>query len=154
MKFLRNHWFGLVIGSVIFVFMILFVLILLSPRQDAQRRGFIPCTETMADEILSCPGNKFVCLLSAITANSWCDIKVVGQGFYRWVGGEQKTPWSNYIFVPEIPTDAFFDENAREAYLKTSPNIQVEMQQLQKLNKELENAENIEPQVDQESQPE
>ena len=148
MTFLRNHWFGLLIGTVTFVFMILFVLILLSPRQDARRRGFIPCTETMAEKLLSCSGNKLGCLFSAITANSWCDIKVVGRGLSGWISGKQRTPWSNYIFVPEISADAFFDENARKAYLKISPDIRSEMRQLQKLNEELENAENNEQQVD------
>ena len=99
MNFIRQYWFGLITGTFVFVFLALFILILLSPRQDIQKRGFIPCTEMMADNMLSCEGKVF-CLLSAIVKNSWCDMKVVGRGMASWVKGEQRTPWENYIFIP------------------------------------------------------
>lgn len=42
MNFLKRHWFGLITGLFIFCVLVLFVLVLLSPRQDAKKRGFIP----------------------------------------------------------------------------------------------------------------
>lgn len=51
----------------------------------------------------------------------------------------QPAPWSNYIFIPELPEDENFDNAARAEYFKTNPDIAVEMQDLKQLNKELEN---------------
>ena len=42
MNFLKRHWFGLITGLFIFCVLVLFVLVLLSPRQDAKKRGLIP----------------------------------------------------------------------------------------------------------------
>ena len=52
MRFIRHHWFGMITGLIIFAFFSLFILILLSPRQDMLRRGFIPCTEEFVEEII------------------------------------------------------------------------------------------------------
>lgn len=152
MSFIRQHWFGLVTGIVIFCFLVLFLLVLLAPRQDALRRGFIPCTEAMADKMLSCQEAKTWCMLKAIAANSWCDAKVVGRGFKDWAGGRQPAPWSNYIFIPEMPSDEFFDAAVREEYLRANPAPQSEMPKLKQLQKELENEQN-EQQVSASEQP-
>ncbi|MFR8205278.1 MAG: hypothetical protein ACLU99_02275 [Alphaproteobacteria bacterium] len=55
------------------------------------------------------------------------------------MSGKQPAPWSNYIFIPELPEDENFDNAARAEYFKTNPDIAVEMQDLKQLNKELEN---------------
>jgi len=102
MNFIKNHWFGIIISFIIFVFFLLFVLVLLSPRQDQQRRGFIPCTEVFVEELLQCEKNKVWCLIKSSVSNSWCDIKVIGNGFSMWAEGKQKFPWSNYIFTPDL----------------------------------------------------
>ena len=142
MNFIKTHWFGLLTGTVIFFFLILFVLILLSPRQDARRRGFIPCTENMAEELLNCEENKFFCLFKVIVKNSWCDIKVVGRGIGAWISGEQSAPWSNYIFIPELPEAAEYEEEARAEYHKNNPDVKKEMLKLKELNKEVEHEQN------------
>lgn len=140
MSFIKNHWFGLLGGIVIFVFMSVFVLVLLSPRQDAKSRGFIPCTRQLAEKLLNCPEeHKIRCLFSAIAQNTWCDMKVIGGGFADWAAGKQTAPWSNYIFIPETVRDETFDEEAEAEYLKNNPSPAAEMQKLQKLNEELEN---------------
>lgn len=142
MSFIKKHWFGMIAAFVVAIFFVLFVLILISPRQDLQKRGFIPCTEALAEQVLSCEKNKIICMLSATMKNSWCDMKVVGRGFSNWVKGKQPAPWSNYIFEPELPEDEYFDDEARKEYLKHTPDIAAEMQNLKKLSEELEN-ENI-----------
>lgn len=78
-------------------------------------------------------------MLKAVLGNSWCDAKVVAGGAKAWVSGKQPAPWSNYIFIPELPEDENFDNAARAEYFKTNPDIAVEMQDLKQLNKELEN---------------
>ena len=152
MNFIRRYWFGLTLSVIVFIFCILFSLVLLSPRQDMQKRGFIPCTEAMAKQLLSCE-NEVFCSLSVIIQNSWCDIKVVGRGVKNWARGQQETPWGNYIFTPKLPTDELFDEDARIEYLKQTPDIEAEMQRLHELNKELEDAEYKEPEITPEQQP-
>ena len=119
MSFIKTHWFGLISGVVVFVFMGVFVLVLLSPRQDAQKRGFIPCTHELADRLLNCESDKKIsCLFGAILRNTWCDMKVIGQGVANWFDGKQKTPWSNYIFIPEAELSDVFDTETAKEYLK------------------------------------
>lgn len=145
MSFIKTHWFGLISGVVVFVFMGVFVLVLLSPRQDAQKRGFIPCTHELANRLLNCESDKKIsCLFGAILRNTWCDMKVIGQGVANWFDGKQKTPWSNYIFIPEAELSDVFDTETAKEYLKNNPSPAVEMQKLQKLNKELEDEINYE----------
>ena len=153
MSFIRRYWFGLTLSVIVLIFCVLFILVLLSPRQDMQKRGFIPCTEAMAEEIFACEKNKVFCLLSAVIKNSWCDIKIVSKGVKDWAQGQQPTPWANYIFTPKLPTDELFDEDARIEYLKQTPDIEAEMQRLHELNKELEDAEYKEPEITPEQQP-
>lgn len=103
LAFLKCYWFSMLISFILLVSFLLFLLILLSPRYDTQKRGFIPCTEELAQNLLSCPQeSKYSCGIKHILTNSWCDIKVIGQGWQNWWQGKQKTPWSNYIFKPEM----------------------------------------------------
>ncbi len=146
MTFIRHHWFGLLTSVFIFAFVVLFILVLLSPRQDAKGRGFIPCTENMAVKMTDCmETRKYGCMLVAILQNSWCEFKVVGKGIVLWTQGEQSYPWSNYIFIPEkTDADDNFDAAARAEYLKTNKSFAAEMQELRKANEELENEQFIE----------
>ncbi len=140
MAFIKHHWFGLCIGLFLIVFMLMLVLILLAPKQDAKSRGFIPCTEVMVDTLLTCDREVW-CASRAVLQNSWCDIKVIGRGIKLWGQGKQPYPWSNYIFTPELPLTSFVDEEARQQYLKEYPNTKQEMERLHILRKELENEE-------------
>lgn len=140
MTFIRTHWFGLITGSAIFVFLMLFILVLLSPRQDKLKRGFIPCTEMLAEELSVCMEQKRVaCLLGSVMKNSWCQLKTVGRGIKLWVYGQQSAPWSNYIFIPEQTEEADFPTEERTEYLKNNPGFFEEMQNLKQSYKELEN---------------
>ena len=134
MHFLKNHWFGALMWLMILAAVFLAVAVLFSPRQDLDRRGFIPCTETMADDMLAC--NKSLgCMLKAVVANSWCDIKVIGRGVKLWLTGAQTAPWSNYWFTPRLEEQ---DPGLEEFYRK-NPDLPKQMRELKKLNEELEN---------------
>ena len=139
MTFLKHHWFGLILSLFMLAYLLVFVLVLLAPRYDVQKRGFIPCTETMAEQLIDCDNGAW-CMLKTIVRNGWCDAEVIGGGFRMWLRGEQKTPWANYLFEPEQPrpdeeTEA--DESLREFYAQT-PDIEASMQNLRRLNRELE----------------
>lgn len=140
MSFIKTHWIGLISGFFIFCFLVMFILVLLSPRLDAKKRGFIPCTENMAETMLSCPEDaKYSCIFKAILGNSWCDMKVIGSGLKNWLTGKQPYPWSNYIFVPEYQQDEDFNDEARAEYIKNNADINQEMYNLKKWHEELEN---------------
>lgn len=103
--FVKRYWFGLLTSFILLTGFLFFLLILLSPRYDLQRRAFVPCTESLAQNLQSCPQDgKYRCIFTEIMKNSWCDAKVIGSGFKLWLGGKQSAPWSNYIFKPELPT--------------------------------------------------
>lgn len=141
MSLIKHYWFSILMGLLIAVFMVMLILILIAPKQDARSRGFIPCTQSMVDQLIECE-RKLWCSGGAIVQNAWCDLKVIGAGFKDWTVGKQPRPWSNYIFKAELPLNSMVDEEARQDYLKQYPNVQQEMENLHKLRKELENEQN------------
>lgn len=138
MNFIKHNWFGILAGALILSGFALFLIVLFSPRQDNQKRGFIPCTEQMAAELFDCR-KDVSCSLGAILDNSLCDIKVIVSGIKLWVAGEQSTPWANYFFVPEEISQPELPQEVEEFY-KENPNIYQEMQKLKALNQQLENS--------------
>ena len=138
MKYITEHWLGIICSFLIFCFLVMFILVLLSPRQDTQKRGFIPCTEKMVEQMSNCQEeSKFSCMLTSILKNSWCDMSVIAKGINNWIHGKQTFPWSNYIFIPTRPQDEDFDAEARKEYLQKNPDFQTEMQQLKEKHMEL-----------------
>ena len=128
--FMKEYWFGFFISLILLFGFLFFLLVLVSPRYDLQKRGFIPCTETMAKNIMNCPEEKkFLCGIKAVLKNSWCDLGVIKQGFSLWFDGKQKTPWDNYIFEPVLPEDAFFENDVDR---------NMNMEQIKKLNEFME----------------
>ena len=124
MTFLKHHWFGLILSLFMLAYLLVFVLVLLSPRYDVQKRGFIPCTEAMAERLIDCDNG------------AWCMLKTI----VRNGGGKKKTPWANYLFEPEQPRpddEPDADESLREFYAQTL-DIEASMQNLRRLNRELE----------------
>ena len=139
MDFLKHHWFGFLLSLFVAFFVLVFTLVFFAPREDIHSRGFIPCTEEMAYNMLACQENKAWCVLSEIVKNTFCDIGVIKDGVVKWAQGQQARPWSNYYFTPELPqTDQAQDELVQEFY-QNNPDLAGEMARLKKLNKELEN---------------
>lgn len=136
MNFLKHNWFGIFAALLILSGFALFLIVLFSPRQDNQNRGFIPCTEEMAVKLLDCD-KKFTCTLSVVLKNSLCDAKVIGKGFSLWLKGEQNTPWANYFFEPDLENSAELPQEV-EAFYKENPNLHQDMLRLQKMHEELQ----------------
>ncbi len=150
MNFIKHNWFGIFAGILILSGFALFLIVLFSPRQDNQNRGFIPCTEEMAVKLLDCD-KKIGCSLKTILNNSLCDAKVIGQGFSLWLKGEQNTPWANYFFEPDLDNSSELPQEVEEFY-KENPNLHQDMLRLQKMHEELQahtptNQDEIIPQV-------
>lgn len=108
-KFLKPLFYtglGIFVAGIIYLSAMLFA----APRSDALKRGFIPCTEQLVADIYSCKKGSIGCPLKFMLKDMNCNIKVIGKGFSAWFKGEQKTPWSNYLFDPKTAaeTDADF----------------------------------------------
>lgn len=140
-NFIKYHWFGLIMSIMIALFFMQFFIVLIAPHHDIQKRGFVSCTETMAQEVESCTDKHF-CILRAVTANAFCDSKVIIDGLSLWVKGEQPRPWNNYWFAPEYPQEEM-DEGMAE-YYQENPDILQQMNKLKQQNQELENLNNEE----------
>lgn len=137
--FFKENWFGMLTSFILLVGFLFFLLVLLSPRQDLQKRGFIPCTEALAQNILSCPAEtKYRCIFGEIMQNSWCDIKVIGSGFKLWASGKQGTPWANYIFKPEISGSAEQLDEIDTEFYNSSDHPELDLLKLQQLNEVME----------------
>ena len=134
MRFMKKHWFGLLISLVILVYAGLFILMIFSPKQDIQKRGFIKCTEQFVDESALCRGHW--CIFQKIIQNNFCNFGVVKEGVVNWMAGTQSTPWENYLFEPELaPVE--MEEGLQEFY-DGNPNLREEMYKIKQLNKALE----------------
>ncbi len=145
MNFIKQHWFGTLIALIMFFSIFLFLIVVFSPRYDRQQRGFIPCTETMADELLDC-GNKSFCMLGAILNNSICDAKIILAGLGDWVKGRQPTPWSNYFFTPDLTPDEEDEAEVQEFY-QDNPNLREDMNRLKQLNENLEQQQSADAEI-------
>ena len=129
-------------GCLTGIFLLVLILVIIAPKQDAKQRGFVKCTQNMVSQLIDCD-KAVLCSIKAIVRNSLCDIKVINTGISKWLKGEQERPWSNYIFEPEVEKFApFVDEEERDEYLQKYPDVEKEMQRLNKLREELENDEN------------
>lgn len=95
-KLLYYYCLGLFFLFVVYMTTIMF----LSPRQDAEKRGFIPCTEELVYGIANCEAGKMSCTLGYLWDDTKCNVSVVLNGLGAWVKGQQATPWANYLFTP------------------------------------------------------
>ncbi len=71
---------------------------------------------------------------------------MIAEGFRLWATGRQASPWANYLFEPELDLPSAEDdvdvEESLDEYYRNVPDINAEMDELQKLNQQLENDDN------------
>ncbi len=134
MHFLKQYWFGIFIGLIIFWFLVFFMIVAFAPHHDNQSRGFSRCTEEMADEIQNCSQNRFFCTLGAVLSGAGCDVNVIADGLGMWLRGEQSRPWSNYYFTPDLSApeeDEYLD--GQEEYYQAHPDMRETMRRLKEM---------------------
>ena len=100
------YYYGL--GIFVFFVVYLVTVMFMSPRQDALKRGFIPCTEQLVNDISECKRGSMSCPLKHLLTDIKCNTVVVLDGFGAWVKGEQSNPWETYLFTPV--TEAEIDD--------------------------------------------
>ena len=137
-KFFKKYWFSLLIALFISAYVMVFLFVLFSPKEDDLERGFIPCTKQMSEKILQNKEQSYLNLANIIIENTYCDTKVVVKGVINWLKGEQKTPWANYFFEPVLEKNKEKkDEELAKFYLE-NPYISEDMKNLDKERKILE----------------
>lgn len=87
----------------------LIAVLSVSPKNDAQNRGFIPCTKELVVQVSECGRGSLWCMAKGIWQDTKCNVKVVASGVKMWMWREQPTPWANYLFVPSA--EAELDED-------------------------------------------
>ena len=50
-KFLKKYWFTMLITLLVSAYLMVFLFVLFSPKEDDLERGFIPCTKQMSEKI-------------------------------------------------------------------------------------------------------
>lgn len=116
-KFFKWLYYSLLSFFVAFTAYVITAMFL-APRQDALERGFIPCTRDFVHNISVCERGEISCPLRYLWGDMVCNVSVVASGFGAWIDGTQKTPWANYIYVPEtMPEIADESLATGEAYL-------------------------------------
>lgn len=98
-RFFKLLYYYLLGGLVLFV-VYLTTMLAVSPKKDALKRGFIPCTEVFIQNIGECERGQTGCLLKQLSGDMKCNVSVIFEGLGAWAKGEQKTPWANYLFEP------------------------------------------------------
>lgn len=141
MKWVKDHWFGMIMWLWVVAVALVMVMVLLSPHYDAKNRGFAFCTQQLIEKLEECD-KKIACSTVAVLDNTICDVKIIGKSFKEWVDGKHPYPWSGYIFAAEIPLSSFINEDERREYLEEYPDTLAEMEKLKFLRKDLENAQN------------
>lgn len=106
-KWFKNYWFIFICCLFVGVFFLFSVVVALAPHIDMKQRGFTPCTYQMANDFNQPEKLSFWQIVSVINKGYVCYAGVVWQGMKMFFNGEQKTPWANYLFEPELETIPF-----------------------------------------------
>ena len=51
MTYVKHHWFGLILSTVVLIYFIVFILVLAAPKQDKPQRGFAACSAKMLEQV-------------------------------------------------------------------------------------------------------
>lgn len=137
-RLLYYYCLGAFVIGVIYLTIMLFI----SPRQDALKRGFIPCTENLVIDISSCERGKISCPMKYLWQDLKCNTKVVLNGFGAWVKGEQKTPWKNYLFTPVAQAEIDEEEPYEGSVLQDMDDLEKTRRFFEGKQAELEAAKN------------
>ncbi len=117
LKKIRDNWFGIFIGCLIFVSVLLVGIVSIAPHNDDEMRGFSKCSYELAQDLSVCSAGKDVLgVMGAVFDGYWCYGKVIVKGGVLFLQGKQDTPWSNYIYkvdnmeIPPKLSEPFSDD--------------------------------------------
>lgn len=130
---------------VLLIFLVIYVIymtvvMIMSPKNDIKNRGFIACTKQLVVDLGECESGQIKCVLKGFYQDTICNSAVVFDGFGQWIKGEQKTPWANYVFEPELPEN--IDEDYDSDPVQDMKNMVIDREFMLQKHQELENAKN------------
>jgi len=140
MNYIKQHWFGMGISCFMAYFLLVFIMVAISPQSDGKNRGFLPCSQEQTEKIINCQKNKVLCVLSASVRGNICYMKVLNQGVWNFITGKQSRPWSNYLFEPEIIQNKEQNndyEAEMQQLLAENPTLLEDMEKIKEKNQEL-----------------
>lgn len=138
LNFIKKYWFMGIIVLFIFLYLIVFLSVVFSPKEDKFDRGFIRCTKEMATQIVNNKNQSSFNLVSIIIENTYCDVKVMLKGFSNWIDGEQEYPWSNYFYEPMVEEKVEIQDEELSKFYEENPEILKDMETLNLKRQELE----------------
>lgn len=98
---LKEYWFGFLLTLAGLGFLLFFGIIASAPHDDAEMRGFTPCTNKLVYELATADERSFSFVFSAVSGSYICYAEVMINGWRLWRAGEQSRPWSNYFFATD-----------------------------------------------------
>ncbi len=103
-RFFRLLYYYCLFMLIVIVLYLSFALAV-SPKKDALKRGFIPCTENFVYSVGECERGQMGCLASKLWTDTKCNLYVIADGLGAWIKGNQSTPWENYFFTPLVEAE-------------------------------------------------
>ena len=98
----KDYWLIFICGLTVFLFFVFSAVVAMAPHIDLKQRGFTPCTYQMASNFSQNEKLSFLQTAAIINKGYVCYAGVMWTGLKLFFKGEQKTPWANYLFEPEL----------------------------------------------------
>ena len=137
MNYIKQHWFGISVSVFMAYFLLVFIMVAISPRTDIQNRGFIPCSHEQTEKIINCTKNKALCVIHSAVRGNFCYMKVFNLGLWKFLSGKQSRPWSNYLFAQETQQNNEKYQEEINKLLEEDPNLIDGIEDLKEKNREL-----------------
>lgn len=135
-----KYIYFLILFCIVSTAIYLTTVLIISPKNDLQNRGFIACTRDLVLNLGECKSGETGCVFKSFYKDTSCNLGVIADGFSAWIKGNQSTPWDNYIFEPE------WQEKSENPYLSNPKedmeNMRLDREFILQKQQELENIKN------------
>lgn len=128
------------LGILVVFIAYLSIMLSISPKKDALKRGFIPCTEEFVQNMVLCEKGQLICPLGYLWKDTKCNVSVILDGLGAWVRRKQNTPWESYLFEPIIEAEQDIENPYEGNVMVDMDNLNVQRQFIEARQKELEDA--------------
>lgn len=140
-KFFRLLYYYVTGGIFLFV-LYLCAALAFSPKTDAKKRGFIPCTENFVLSVSECEAGTLGCPLKALWQDTKCNLYVIFDNLGGWIRGTAPSPWSEYFFTPVVQAQIDEEEPYTGDVVQDIENVEKKRIFLKARQKELQDAKN------------
>lgn len=138
-KFFRLLYYY-VTGGIFLLVVYLCAALAFSPKTDAKKRGFIPCTENFVLSVSECESGTLGCTMKALWQDTKCNLYVIFDNLGGWIRGTAPTPWSEYFFTPVVQAQIDEEEPYEGDVVQDIEDVEKKRIFLEARQKELQNA--------------